>query len=41
MPGPEVGGIRHHCVIQLLQHSVGEECAFVGCKELLALNLSE
>lgn len=41
MPGSKVGGIRHHCVVQLLQHSVREERAFIGCEELLTLHLSE
>lgn len=41
MPCSKVGGIGHHCAVQLLQHSVREESAFTGCKELLTLNLSE
>lgn len=41
MPCPQVGGVHHHRVSELLQHRVWEHSALVIQKEALTLHLSQ
>lgn len=41
VPRSEVGGVRHHRVVQLLQHAVWEDSVVSAPQELLTLNLPQ
>lgn len=41
VPRPEVGGVHHHRVVQLLQNAIREDGVVTSRQELLALNLPQ